>query len=174
MHHAHIPGHDDVVHAGVLEGARDTLVSRQRIAVGLLGERHGLDACGLGALKSIGARTRGDHELDRRVERARRDTVDDGLEVCPTTADEDAQPDGRASAHCDSGTCRNCPAHRYITLPLPSPSTHSPITKDERPSAPSASRTASTLSAPTMRLMPTPMLKVLYASSGVSPASRTQ
>ncbi len=91
VHLAHVTRHDDVVHAAAAELGGDDLVRLLGVGVDLLGEREGLQAGRLGALEAVGARARAHHELDRGVERAIRDAVDEGLEVGAAPGDENAQ-----------------------------------------------------------------------------------
>ena len=93
-HHAHVPRHDDVVHAMVEQRGSDDLVGRDGVGAVQVGrERHRGDVGLGGALEAVGALTARDDDLDTGIERAVSDAVDDGLQVRARTGDKDAELD---------------------------------------------------------------------------------
>ena len=88
--HAHVAGHDDVLDAVRHELVRDDLVGRDGVGVDLFGKREGLDTRALGALQALRGRAARHDELDRGVERAVGDAVDERLQVGAGAGDEHA------------------------------------------------------------------------------------
>ena len=90
VHHAHVAGHDHIFAAALEQLMRDDLVSRDGVGIDILGQRECLDARTLGALQALGRRTARHHKLNRGVELADGDQVDQRLQVGTRTADKHA------------------------------------------------------------------------------------
>ena len=155
VHHAHVSCHDDVVHVMHFELGRYNLVGHQGLGIELFRDGERLQTVPLRPLEPVGVHARRHDQLYAGVQRALLYAVYDGLQVGARPREKNAQ----------------LYAHAYTTLPVPA--TILPMANESNPSASSSSRTRSTSCAAQITLMPTPMLKVLYASSGVREAART-
>ena len=88
VHHAHVAGHDHILAAAFEKLVRDDLVGGDGVGVDILGQRERLDARALGTLQALGRRTARHHKLNRSVELAGGDQIDQRLQVGTRTADE--------------------------------------------------------------------------------------
>ena len=79
MHHAHVASHDHILAAALEKLVRNNLVGGDRVGVDILGERQRLDTRTLCTLQALGRRTARHHELDRSIELAGGDQVDQRL-----------------------------------------------------------------------------------------------
>ena len=79
MHHAHVASHDHILAAALEKLVRNNLVGGDRVGVDILGERQRLDTRTLCTLQALGRRTARHHELDRSIELAGGDQVDERL-----------------------------------------------------------------------------------------------
>ena len=88
VHHAHVAGHDHILAAALEKLVRDDLVSGDGVGVDILGQRERLDARALSALQTLSRGTARHHKLNRSVELAGGDQIDQRLQVGTRTADE--------------------------------------------------------------------------------------
>ena len=84
----HVAGHDHILATAFEQLVRDDLVGGNRVGIDILGQRERLDARTLGTLQALGRRTARDHKLNRSVELAGGDQIDQRLQVGTRTADE--------------------------------------------------------------------------------------
>ena len=90
VHHAHVAGHDHVLAAALEQLVCNNLVGGDGVGVHILGQCERLDASTLGTLQALGRRTARHHKLNRSIELAGGDQVDERLQVGARTADEHA------------------------------------------------------------------------------------
>ena len=88
VHHAHVAGHDHILATALEQLVRNDLVGGDGVGIDILGQRERLDARALSALQTLSRRTARHHKLNRSVELAGGDQVDQRLQVGTRTADE--------------------------------------------------------------------------------------
>ena len=88
VHHAHIAGHHHVLAATFEQLMRDDLVSRDGVGIDILGQRERLDARALSALQTLSRRTARHHKLNRSIELAGGNQIDQRLQIGAGAADE--------------------------------------------------------------------------------------
>ena len=86
--HAHVASHDHIFAAALEQLVRNDLVGGNRVGIDILGKRQRLNARTLGTLQALGRRTARDHQLNRSIELASGDQVDQRLQIGARAADE--------------------------------------------------------------------------------------